>query len=438
MSSFEVSAPNAAPVVEEWMGRARIWLDELKTPTGLRASSAADIYNALFGRDSLLTIMLVLEAARLRPGDTALAGWAADLAANSLRALAATQGTEERDENEEQPGKIVHEYWPEVPERLRGGHWPLYEGRYYGSVDATYLYLMAAGMVWEQVASGRDLVESLWDHVLAALHWALTGGDVDGDGLVEVQPRQPQGWGLRNQVWKDSGDALLLEGGSLPQPPVAWIEVQGYALAAFRSMRMMLQARGEEPTLQAELARRMERLQQGLMQFWLPGERLPAMVLTREKKPAPLVSSNPGHVLWCDALPGPYAEATASRLMEKDMLTAWGIRTLASSAYAFDPLSYHRGSIWPFDNAIFAAALWRMGRRESAQMLGRRVLDAFGRFGTPVELYCALPADWVRAPDLGDVEALVVYQRACTVQAWSAAAMLLFGAQLLTGEEPAA
>ena len=420
------------------MGRARIWLDELKTPTGLRASSAADIYNALFGRDSLLTIMLVLEAARLRPGDTALAGWAADLAANSLRALAATQGTEERDENEEQPGKIVHEYWPEVPERLRGGHWPLYEGRYYGSVDATYLYLMAAGMVWEQVASGRDLVESLWDHVLAALHWTLTWGDVDGDGLVEVQPRQPQGWGLRNQVWKDSGDALLLEGGSLPQPPVAWIEVQGYALAAFRSMRMMLQARGEEPTLQAELARRMERLQQGLMQFWLPGERLPAMVLTREKKPAPLVSSNPGHVLWCDALPGPYAEATASRLMEKDMLTAWGIRTLASSSYAFDPLSYHRGSIWPFDNALFAAALWRMGRRESAQMLGRRVLDAFGRFGTPVELYCALPADWVRAPDLGDVEALVVYQRACTVQAWSAAAMLLFGAQLLTGEESAA
>ncbi|HEU5199118.1 MAG TPA: amylo-alpha-1,6-glucosidase, partial [Ktedonobacterales bacterium] len=112
-------------------------------------------------------------------------------------------------------------------------------------------------------------------------------------------------------------------------------------------------------------------------------------------------------------------------------------RTLASSSYAFDPLSYHRGSIWPFDNALFAAALWRMGRRESARMLGRRILDAFGRFGTPVELYCALSAGWVRAPDLGDVEALVVYQPACLVQAWSAAAMLLFGAQLLVGEEPA-
>ena len=416
------------------MGRARTWLDELKTPTGLRASSAADIYNALFGRDSLLTIMLVLEAARLRPDDTSLAGWAADLAANSLRALAATQGTKERDENEEQPGKIVHEYWADVPERLRGGHWPLYEGRYYGSVDATYLYLMAAGMVWEQAPGGRDLVESLWDHVLAALHWTLTWGDVDGDGLVEVQPRQPQGWGLRNQIWKDSGDALLLEGGSLLQPPVAWVEVQGYALAAFRSMRVMLQARGEEPALQAELAARMERLQQGVMQFWLPEERLPAMALTREKRPVPLVSSNPGHVLWCDALPDSYAHTTASRLLEGDVLTAWGIRTLASSSYAFDPLSYHRGSIWPFDNAIFAAALWRMGQKDSARMLAQRGLNAFDRFGTPVELYCALPAGWVRAPDLGDIEPLVVYQHACAVQAWSAAAMLLFGAQLLDDE----
>ena len=438
MSSFEVSASRASPAAEEWMERARSWLDELKTPTGLRASSAADIYNALFGRDSLLTIMLALEAARLRPGDTSLAGWTADLAANSLRALAATQGTQERDENEEQPGKIIHEYWPDAPERLRIGHWPLYEGRYYGSVDATYLYLMAAGMVWEQVDGGRDLVESLWDHVLAALHWALTWGDVDGDGLVEVYPRQPQGWGLRNQIWTDSGDALLLQDGSAPQPPVAWVEVQGYALAAFRCTRKLLEDRGEEPALQAELAKRMERLQQALMQFWLLAERLPAMVLTSEKQALPLVSSNPGHVLWCDAMPAPYADATASRLLEADMLTAWGVRTLASSSYAFDPLSYHRGSIWPFDNALFAAALWRMGRRENARMIGRRVLDAFGRFGTPVELYCALPAGWVRAPDLGDVEALVVYQPACSVQAWSAAAMLLFGAQLLAGEEPAA
>ncbi len=438
MSSFETGASSVDLSVEEWMDRAQGWLDELQTPIGLRASSAADIYNALFGRDSLLTVMLVLEAARLRPGDTKLAGWAAQLAANTLRALAATQGTQERDENEEQPGKIVHEYWPEVPERLRGngqlGHWPLVDGRYYGSVDATYLYLMAVGMVWEQVAGGRELVESLWDHVLAALDWALKWGDVDGDGLIEVQMRQPQGLGLRNQVWKDSGDSLLLAGGALPPLPVAWVEVQGYALAAFRSMRQIMQARGEEPALQAELAARIERIQQGLLQFWLAEEGVPAMALSREKRPIPLLSSNPGHVLWCDALPAAYAQATASRLLGSDLLTAWGIRTLASSSSVFDPLSYHRGSVWPFDNAITAAALWRMGHRESARMIGRRVLEALGRFGTPVELYCVLPAGWVRAPYLGTSEALVVYPRACSVQAWSAAAVLLFGAQQLAGE----
>ncbi len=441
MSRFEGSAPKADFTVEEWMDRARAWLDELQTPTGLRASSAADIYNALFGRDSLLTVMLVLEAVRLRPSDTLLAGWAAGLAANALRALAATQGTNERDENEEQPGKIVHECWPEVPERLRGdgshGRWPLINGRYYGSVDATYLYLMAVAMVWEQMAGGRDLVESLWDHVMAALHWALERGDIDGDGLIEVQPRQPEGLGLRNQVWKDSGDSLLLKDGTVPLPPVAWVEVQGYALAALRGMGQVLQVRGEEPALQRELGRRIERIRQGLMRFWLPEEGILAMALSREKQPIPLVSSNPGHVIWCGALPDSYAQATASRLLRDDLLTSWGIRTLASSSYAFDPLSYHRGSVWPFDNAITAAALWRMGQRERARMIGQRVLDALGHFGTPVELYCVLPAGWVRAPYGGNVETLVVYPRACSIQAWTAAAVLLFGAQMLADSQPA-
>ncbi len=441
-STFEAHASDDHQTLEAWLNRGRAWLDELQTPIGLRASSAAGRYHALFGRDTLLTVMLALEAARLRPADEDLNRWAADLAIKNLHRLSATQGVQERDENEEQPGKIVHEYWPEIPAHLGGAdaesRWPLYDGRYYGAVDSTYLYLMAVGMVWEQVAGGREIVASLWEHVRAALRWALQYGDVDGDGLIEVQPRQPRGLGLRNQVWKDSSDSLVQEDGRRPRPPVAWVEAQGYAVAAFRSMRAILQARGEEPALQDTLAHRIAQIEQGLMQFWLPEENCLAMALTREKRPLPLVSSNAGHVLWCGALTDTRkAEALANRLLQDDLLTAWGVRTLSSRSYAFDPSSYHRGSVWPFDNAITAAALWRMGRRDDARLIARRGIAAIERFGTPVELYCVLPASWVRAPNLNGTEALVVYPRACEVQAWSAAALTLFAAQLLTSNEPA-
>jgi glycogen debranching enzyme len=434
-TTFQTPAPDDQSL-EEWLRRGRAWLDELQTSIGLRASSAAGRYHALFGRDTLLTVMLALEAARLRPEDADLGRWVASLAAANLQRLSATQGTQERPDNEEQPGKIVHEYWPTVPDRFQGedaaSRWPLYEGRYYGAVDSTYLYLMAVGMVWEQVTGGPEIVGGLWEHVRAALQWALERGDVDGDGLIEVQPRQPEGLGLRNQVWKDSSDALLLEDGSQPEPPVAWVEVQGYAVAAFRHMRAILQARGEDATLQAALAGRIALLQERLKQFWLPEEGCLAMTLTREKRPVPLVSSNMGHVLWCDALSdAALAAAVAQRLLRADLLTAWGLRTLSSNSYAFDPYSYHRGSVWPFDNAITAAALWRMGHAEEACDISRRGIAAIARFGTPVELYCIVSAERVHALDLNGSEALVEYPQACAVQAWSAAALMLFAAQLL-------
>lgn len=436
MTTFGASSPADDQTLEEWLNRGRAWLDALQTPIGLRASSAAGRYHALFGRDTLLTVMLALEAARLRPADQDLNGWAANLAIKNLQRLSATQGTQERAENEEQPGKIVHEYWPEIPARFQGAdagsRWPLYEGRYYGAVDSTYLYLMAIGMVWEQVAGGRSVVGSLWEHVLAALQWALAYSDVDGDGLIEVQPRQPRGLGLRNQVWKDSGDSLVLEDGSWPEPPVAWVEVQGYALAAFHKMLVILRARGVESDLQAVIARRVAQIEQHLMEFWLPQERFLAMALTREKRPVPLVSSNPGHVLWCGALADTTAAAAlANRLLSADLLTAWGLRTLSSRSYAFDPASYHRGSVWPFDNAITSAAFWRMGRYDDACLIARRGIAAIAFFGTPVELYCVFPASAAQAPQPNGSEALAAYPLACEVQAWSAAALILFAAQML-------
>ncbi|WP_376797447.1 amylo-alpha-1,6-glucosidase [Thermogemmatispora sp.] len=423
--------PEHAALLVRWLERGRAWLDELQTPGGLHASSAADQYPALYGRDTLWSILLVLEAARLRPGDSALANWAAAFAAHGLQALASTQGTTERDENEEQPGKIIHEYWPE-PRRWLASEWPLWEGRYYGSVDATYLFLITAATVWQQVEGGRQVIERLWPHVMAALDWTLKYGDVDGDGLVEVLPRQPRGLGLRNQVWKDSNDALLLEDGAPPSPPVAWVELQGYALAAFREIRPLLQEAGGETALLRELEERMERLRRGLPRFWLPGEGCPAMALSPEKQAIPLVASNMGHLLWCAALEEPYASRTAERLLQPDLLTPWGIRTLSRSSYAFDPYSYHRGTVWPFDNAIIASALWRMGRRDQARLLSQRLLEAIALFDSPVELYCVLPPEWILTPTTGGAEALAVYTRACKIQAWTAAALMLAAAQLLS------
>ncbi len=435
MTAFEAYPPDA-PALQAWMQRGRAWLNGLQTKTGLRASSASGRYHAFFGRDTLLTLMLALEASRLRPGDNDLRQWVTHLAEVNLRQLAATQGSQERPENEEQPGKIIHEYWPVIPEHFQGADaltgWPVYEGRYYGAVDSTCLYLLAVGMVWEHLAERQRLVDALWESIMAALRWALERGDVDGDGLIEVQPRQPRGLGLRNQVWKDSDGSLVLEDGSQPEPPVAWVEVQGYALAAFRRMRALLRARGEAPALQQSVARRIEQLEQGLRQFWLPEEGCLALALTREKRPVPLVASNMGHVLWCGALSdATLAASVADRLLRPDLLTAWGLRTLSSRAYAFDPASYHCGSVWPFDNAITAVALWRMGRAEDACSIARRGLAAIEQFGSPVELYCVLPAGWGRAPDPNDVETLVAYPQACAVQAWSAAALLVFAALLL-------
>lgn len=414
----------------DWLARARAWLDGLQTPAGPRASSAEGHFHAVFGRDTLWSALLALEAARVLPHDPELGRWATQLAARGLRALATTQGTVDDDEIEEQPGKIVHEYWPEPPAHLLRQQWPLRAGRYYGSADATYLYLMTAAAVWEHAQDGRALVLSLWQHVLAALRWTLEYGDVDGDGLMEMRPRQPHGRGLSNQVWKDSRDPLRQPDGSLPPPPIAWVELQGYAIAAFRGMAALLRERDEDPALQRELAQRVARIQHGLDQFWLPAEGCPAVALDRQKAPIPQVTSNVGHLLWCGALAGDRAEAAATRLLAPDLLTRWGLRTLSERSATFDPCSYHRGSVWPFDNAIAAGGFWRLGRRADARRIGRGVIGALDRFGTPVELYCVLSAAQVRAPNLVDAELLLEYPGACAVQAWSAAGLLLCAAQL--------
>lgn len=418
------------------------FLRSLQHPLGILASGQDDHYNTIFGRDSLWSVLLALEAGRLLPesekadgkdGAPGYDSWLKGLVSAVLRGLAGLQGREVNDENEEQPGRIVHEYWNPVPQRMLTWRWPLVDGRYYGAFDSTFLFVFTVAQA-DAYFHDAGLLEELWPNVEAALRWMLEWSDLDRDGLVEYQARNPEGRGLRNQVWKDSSESLQ----SRDQPlyaPQAWIEVQGYAWDAYAGyLRLAEQRRCLDPQLRREIEQRMAKLRQGLASFWLPDEQFPAIALDGHKQPIQAVSSNPGHLLWGDILDGVQAAQISRRLMQSDLCTPWGIRTLSDQAYYYNPLSYHCGTIWPFDNAVIAVGLQHQGAYEEARSIARRVLWAIEAMQNPVELYMVLPSSRIRLPKLSQEWALVDYYGSTTIQAWTAAGMIYLSSLLLYGQ----
>lgn len=417
-------------MMENWWKMGQQILKALRTPLGIMASSAGEQFHALFGRDSLWTIMLALEAAQLRPEDQEYRVWVHDLSSAVLRGLAELQGRVENDYNEEQPGKIIHEYWDPVPEHMSRAGWPMVEGRYYGTFDATFLYIIATHNIY-QVFQDRKLLDELWPSVQAALHWVLHYSDADNDGLVEYKRRNVEGHGLLHQVWKDSSDAVLPPGGLALDHPIAWIEVQGYALNAYACMRTLYKKRDElTPELDAELMKRIGTISIALQRFWLDNEEYPMIAVDGNKKPIRAVSSNAGHLLWSQAIGPELAAQIAQRLMQPDMLTDWGLRTLSQHVYYYNPLVYHRGTIWPFDNAVIAIGLQRYGFEAEARRIASSVMRAIEAFTLPVELYCVIPSRWIREPRIKQDWVLADYPQSCTVQAWTAGAVLYFSALL--------
>ena len=439
-------------------------LQSLLSPLGLTASGPNDHFHAIFGRDSLWTVLLALEAGRIlrkksqsqgtgrdveakeqppftqdtTPPASAISSstlvptdWLHHLSAVVLRGLAKLQGQTVNDFNEEQPGRIVHEYWNPVPERMIAARWPvMINGGYYGSFDATFLYVITVAQV-DAFFDDALLLGELWPSVELALQWMLTWSDLDEDGLVEYKRRNPEGIGLDNQVWKDSSESLRVRDRPV-QHPVAWIEVQGYAWAAYASYIEMAQKRGGlDPSRHTEIQRRMNDLQKGLHRFWLEDEHSPAMALEGDKIPIPVVASNAGHLLWAACLEQEQAQNIGARLLQPDILTPWGLRTLSEKAYYYNPLSYHCGSIWPFDNAIVALGLQKYGFEAEAQHIAKAVLEAMLAFEQPVELYTVQPARWIRSHHLEQEWFLADYFHACDVQAWTAAAILYFTALLM-------
>ena len=417
-------------------------VQSLQTPLGITASSQDDHFHAIFGRDSLWAVLLALEAGRFQQQraqteDAALVAsyrsWLHELSASVLRGLTRLQGTVVNDVNEEQPGRIVHEYWNPVPPRMIEARWPVADGdgRYYGSFDATFLYIVAIARV-VTFFDDRVLLDELWPGLDAALHWMLDWSDLDGDGLVEYKKRNPEGIGLDNQVWKDSGESLRSPDHRPVRHPVAWVEVQGYAWAAYAAYRDLAQRQQRlDPALAQEIQQRMTGLQEGLRRFWLDEEQFPAIALDGAKKSLPAVSSNPGHLLWSGCVEWEQAERLCRRLMMPDLLTPWGVRTLSQHAYFYNPISYHCGTVWPFDNAVIVSGLRRYGYEAEARTIADSVLQAILAFGNPVELYTVQPARWIRSHHIEQEWFLADYFNACGVQAWTAAAILSLAALLL-------
>jgi glycogen debranching enzyme len=389
------------------VARSLVDLEMLLTVTAQGRVPYAGVpwYVAPFGRDS------VIAALQLLP-------YHADVAAGTLRFLAAWQGRRMDDFLDEEPGKILHEY--RRGEMANCREIPFIP--YYGTVDATPLFVI---LLREYVRWTGDLalVRELWPAARAALTWMRDHGDRDGDGYLEYQTRSPLG--LRNQGWKDSEDAVMHADGRLARPPIALCEAQGYAYAAWLAGAELLEALGEEPEVD-DLRRRAHALREAFdRDFWVPHESFYALALDGEKRPCEVIASNVGHCLWTGLIDEARAEAVSKRLLAEDMFSGWGMRTLASRERRYNPMSYHNGSVWPHDNALVANGFRRYGMPEHAITLASALFEAsryFEHRRIP-ELYCGFP----RHADQGPIS----YPVACAPQAWAAGSMLAMLTALL-------
>ncbi|MEV0343118.1 glycogen debranching N-terminal domain-containing protein [Nocardia sp. NPDC050713] len=379
------------------LGALRIF--DPASPERAVVAAGAPWFMALFGRDSLLTSWMVLPVDRR-------------LAIGTLQSLAGLQGVREHTATEEQPGRIPHEIrFGRAATKLLGG-----DRVYYGTVDATPLFVMVLGELhrWGLDAATRD---ELLPHADRAIEWIQRYGDADGDGFVEY--RREADHGLDNQGWKDSWDGINFADGTLPEPPIALAEVQGYVYAAYLARAELAADLGDRDTA-ARLRAAAARLKAEFnAKFWLPERGWYAVGLDRDKRPIDALTSNIGHCLWTGIVDEDKAALVADRLLAPDMFTGWGIRTLSSDMGAYNPVSYHNGSVWPHDNAVCAAGLMRYGLTEHATRVIDAVLDASVRFGYRLpELFCGF--------DRAEFDAPVPYPTSCSPQAWAAAAPLLF------------
>jgi glycogen debranching enzyme len=360
-------------------------------------AAGAPWFMTLFGRDSLLTSWMTL------PFDP-------DLAVGVLMTLAELQGNSYDAVAEEQPGKILHEL------RRHGGGGPFASRRrYYGTVDATPLFVMLVAEARRWGALRREDLATLAPAVDAALAWILGDGDSNGDGLVDY--RRSDASGLSNQGWKDSWDGVTFADGSLAKGPIALCEVQGYAYAALIGAAELDAEMGLAHD-RNELLARAARLKQQFNELFWDERGWFAIGLDGDGRRIDSLTTNPGHALWTGIADPEFAERYLDRLVEPAMWTGWGLRTLAETMGAYDPLSYHNGSVWPHDTALCVAGAARYRRWDIVDRIIDGAFDAASEFdGRPPELFSGISRSEAPMP--------VAYPASCSPQAWSSASILL-------------
>ncbi len=374
------------------LGALRIF--DPQQPDWVVIAAGAPWFMTLFGRDSLITSLMTL---LVDP----------TIALGTIHTLARLQGTKVDARSEEEPGKILHEFrhMRTVSASAKGG------SAYYGSADATPLFVVLLGELHKW--GFTDVVHELLPNADAALHWIEEYGDRDGDGFVEYVRATERG--LYNQGWKDSFDGINFASGKLAEPPTALCEVQGYVYAAYVARAQIARGFGDEATAHSYTVRA-EKLKEAFNErFWLEDRGYFALGLDGEKKAIDSLTSNIGHCLWSGIIEPSKARRVADHLMSPEMFSGWGIRTLASSMGAYNPVSYHNGSVWPHDTALCASGLMRYGFVSEAHAVTLGLLQAAQAFGGRLpELICGF--------DRGDISSPIRYPTSCAPQAWSSAA----------------
>ena len=363
-------------------------------------------FMTVFGRDTAITSLQTL---LLGP----------EIAMGALDALTELQAHEEDATIDAEPGKIVHE----VREGRCAQTW---FARYYGSIDSTPLYLVLLAETWRWT-DDSSFAQLMRAPALLALEWIDRYGDRDGDGFVEYSRKVDSG--LANQSWKDSGDSQRFQDGSFATPPIAAVEVQGYVYDAKRGLAQLAREVWRDKPLAERLEREANELRARFDEsFWVDGRGFYALALDGEKRPVDSRASNMGHLLWSGIVPPERVAAVVDQLLSEELWTGWGIRTMASDAAAFNPISYHNGTVWPHDTALAAWGLARHGYVAEARRVGRALIEAAAHFDWSLpEVFAGYARDETPFP--------IAYPTAARPQAWAAGTPILL-VRVLLGLEP--